>query len=394
MKLTSVLMVYLILNAVIWILRHISISRAARESESLDSKYPLANDNPKPRVSLLVAAKDEENNIGRCLKSLLNQDYPNLQIIVMNDRSTDSTKQIIDEIVSGTDRDITAIHIDHLPDGWNGKQHAMYKGMQQATGEYLLFTDADCFFQCPSAVSITLEYSKNNDIDLLSVLPVLQSESFWERILQPVCSAVLMIWFQPLKVNNPNNKIAYANGAFMLFKRSCYEAIGGHELVKNTICEDMDFARLVKKAGKKLYVIQNVDLYRTRMYENFRDTFRGWSRIFFGCFDKLQRVIAAIVMLLVMSLLPYFFLIILLVKAIINGLVLSEPASGVFVWSVIAITAQMSVLMRFYILTGSTWIRSLSYPVGAFITLGILLDSTTKFFTKKVVWRGSTIIRG
>jgi chlorobactene glucosyltransferase len=389
--LIKIILAYLILNAIIWALRHIAVTRGKAGAESLDSGYPVDASRTLPKVSVLVAGKNEEKNIERCLRSLLNQNYSNLEVIAINDRSDDRTAEIMDRVASESNGRLRVVHIQSLPEGWLGKPHAMYEGSKLATGDYLMFTDADCFFQCPDALRISVEFAMNKKTDLLSVLPVLETVNFWERILQPVCSAIMMMWFRPEWVNNPAKKsAAYANGAFMLFTRSCFESIGGHESVKRFVNEDMEFARLVKGRSQKLYVVPNRDLYRTRMYEDLRGTFLGWSRIFYGCFANPVRIVVAIVVLSLMSLLPYAMFVFSLGLAIEREF-MHQTSNLFLIWSFTAIAAQISVLMRFYPLMGSTWARALTYPLGATVTLGILLNSLKKFHGGKIIWRGSEV---
>ncbi|NLE28225.1 MAG: glycosyltransferase [Phycisphaerae bacterium] len=388
----TILLVYLSLNTLIWFFRHKAISRAKITAENLDSGYNVDQTRKVPKVSVLVAGKNEEKNIERCLRSLLAQNYPDLEIIAINDRSDDRTGAIMDQVAAESQGRLRVVHIETLPQGWLGKPHAMHQGAKLATGEYLLFTDADCFFQCPDAVRISVEYAINKRVDLLSVLPVLETGSFWERVLQPVCSAIMMLWFRPEWVNDPARKVAYANGAFMLFTRSSYESIRGHESVKNHLNEDMEFARLIKGSSHQLYVVPNRDLYRTRMYDNFRGTYAGWSRIFYGCFVKPVRVVIVMAVLSLMSLVPYA----LFIAAVGWGIVsdwsfVHAKANWFLVLSFTAIVAQMSVLIRFYPLMGSPWSRALTYPLGAVVTLAILFNSLRKFRGGKIIWRGSEI---
>ncbi len=386
-----VIVVYLILNSLIWIVRHATLSRAQKKAESLDSHFPLGRHPRLPKVSILVAGKNEERNIERCLRSLLNQNYPDLEVIAINDRSTDRTAEIMDSVAANAGGRLKVLHIKDLPAGWLGKPHAMYQGQKIATGEYLIFTDADCFFQCPDAVRIAVEFSLERKTDLLSVLPVLETPSFWERVLQPVCSAVLIIWFRPEWVNDPAKKVAYANGAFMLFTRDCYDKIGGHPSAKEYLMEDMKFARLVKAQGMKLYVVQNRDLYRTRMYDNFTSSFNGWARIFYGGFQSVAALVLAALMLLIVSLFPYYNLIGALGVATIKGWDLSPLGWHALAWSGVAIAAQLTVLLRFYEMSGTPWYRAFTYPLGATVTFFILLSSLKKYIGGKIVWRGSEI---
>jgi len=392
MAITTIILIYLILNSFIWLMRHRDLSRAKKTAESLDSKYPTTSNRSWPKVSVLVAGKNEEKNIERCLRSLIKQNYPNLEVIAINDRSDDKTGEIMDNIASQSNGRLRIVHIDTLSEGWLGKSHAMHQGMKLATGDYLVFTDADCFFQCPDTIQIGVQYATDHNIDLLSILPVLETKSFWERVLQPVCSVILMLWFRPEWVNNPQRKVAYANGAFMLFKRSCYEKIQGHQAVKSIINEDMEFAKLVKANGMKLYVVQNRDLYRTRMYDNFKGTFQGSSRIYYGCFEKASRVTIALVVLILISVLPYLLLIGSLGLAILNGWAFPDNEWwNVLACSILAIITQMSVLTRFYYMMGAKWYRALTYPLGATVAIAILFDSLKKFTGSKFFWRGNEI---
>jgi len=389
----TLVIIYLAVNAVIWLLRHIKIERARKESASLDSTYAIDRDRSRGSVSVLVAARNESGNIDRCLESLLRQDYEDLEIIAIDDRSEDDTGAIIDRMAEDSGGRLRGLHVDEVPTGWLGKPNAMRVGVERARGRWLCFTDADCLFLCPGTISIAVEFAEREGVDLLSILPVLETSSFWERVLQPVCSAVMMIWYRPERVNDPSDANAYANGAFMLFRRECYEAVGGHEAVRDQLNEDMKFARLVKSRGLKLHVVQNRDLYRTRMYDDFVSTFRGWSRIFYGCFGRVGRVAAA-AMLGLMSVLPYVIFICGLVIAIVRGWELSRLGWQVLGLSGVAIVAQMSVIFRFYGLMGLKWPRPMTYPLGACIVLLMLLNAGYKFLGSKVIWRGREIRTG
>jgi len=394
MKLAVVLVVYLIANAVVWLLRHKQISRAKRKGTSLDSDYPLTDLDPLPTVSMLVAARNESGNVERCLTSLLDQNYEHLDLIAIDDRSEDDTGRIMARLAGDSDGRLRVLAVSDLPAGWLGKQNAMHLGVEQATGEYLCFTDADCHFICPDMVRIAVQFARDHSVDLLSILPVLEASTFWERVLQPVCSVVMMAWFRPEWINSPGHPRAYANGAFMLFRRSCYEAIGGHGSAKAKINEDMELARRTKAEGYRLHVIQNGDLYRTRMYDSLSGTFRGWSRIFYGCFARLYLVIAAAAMLMLMSVLPY-----IVFAGALGWIIAGTPSASAAWWYVLAastaaIAAQLALIVRFYQILGLKWYRAVSYPLGALIVLFMLFSAMGKFLGGKIVWRGRRIKTG
>ena len=250
------------LVALVWLRRLGDIARAKRD----DVLTPAGADEespPLPTISMIIAAKDEEANIGRCIEGLLAQDYPNLQLIFVNDRSSDRTADLIDEAAARDPR-LTAVHVRELRPGWFGKNNAMREGVERATGDWLCFSDADCAFDSARLLTASIKYAMNREIDFLSVLPRLEASTFWEKVVQPVAGAVLVFWFPPEKVNDPKSRRAYANGAFMLLSRSTYDAIGGHEPVKTEVNEDMHMARLTKEAGRALRVVRSLGMYRRR----------------------------------------------------------------------------------------------------------------------------------
>lgn len=262
----------------IWTSRHLKIWKERREGFLLTAEYAGPPANP-PKISVVVAAKDEQENIENCVRSMLAQDYPNFEMIVVNDRSGDNTAGIV-ERVAAEDSRLRLINITNLPEGWCGKNNAMQTGVSAATGEWVCLIDADCVQNSPRTLSTAVQYAFDKSSDLLSVLPVLTMKGFWENVVQPVCGGVMMIWFEPERVNNPHHRAAYANGAFMLMKKSAWQRIGTHEAVRDKVNEDMHLARLIKEHGLNLRVVRNRGLYSVRMYTSFQSILRGWSRIF------------------------------------------------------------------------------------------------------------------
>ena len=243
-------------------------------------------------ISVLVAAKDEEAVIEKCLRSMLDQDYPNYEVILINDRSRDQTGPIAERL-AGENSKLRVLHVreGELAEGWFGKNNAMRLGEQAARGQWFCFIDADCTQTSRSTLSQAYQYARKHESEFLSVLPRLEAHGFWEQVLQPVCGGILVFWFRPGRVNNPAKPTAYANGAFMLMSKDAYWRIGGHEPVKGEVNEDIHMAALAKRAGVRIRVVQNEGLYITRMYDGFRATWRGWSRIFYGSFVERRRLI-------------------------------------------------------------------------------------------------------
>lgn len=377
------------LTALIWASRHLQLSRAARVMPPLHSGMYANDTSALPAVSLLVAAKDEESNIECCLRSLVDQDYPHLQVIAVNDRSTDATGVTIDRLAAENKR-LTPIHVRDLRAGWFGKNNAMREGVERSTGDWLCFTDADCVQTCRRSVAIAMRYALEKGSDFLSVLPTHETKGFWESVIQPACSGILMIWFNPLRVNDPRRSTAYANGAFMLMKRSCYEAIGGHDAVKTELNEDMHMAHRAKEAGRKLTVVSNLDLYTVRMYDGFTKTRTGWSRIFYGCFGTLRRLVVTGLMVLIVSLLPWAAL----TASIVRTLTGSETSSAwriLLALSAITCAAQWTVMFRFYRMNRLNPVFALAYPLGVAIGLWALGGAIRRLGGRSTItWRGTT----
>ena len=387
--LTISLLAVIAMTGLVWTSRHLMVNKERRTGFMLTEDY-LAGPVKNPEmISMMVAAKDEEACIGACVSSLLKQDYPNFEVIVCNDRSTDRTRQIVEDIAR-TDSRLRLINIESLPDGWFGKNNAMQTGIKTARGSYICMTDADCRFLSPRMLSVAMQYARQTGSDLLSVLPVLEMKGFWENVVQPVCSGVMMIWFHPDKVNDPAQPHAYANGAFMLMKRSAYEKIGTHAATKDLLNEDMAIAALTKRHGLRLTVVRNSGLYLVRMYTSLEGIIKGWSRIFLGTFGTLRRLTISLTVLVVMGLLPY--------AAAIAGLsVAASGSSSGGLWPAIGIVGlavaamQISVIYRFYRLIGARKDLAWSYPLGCLVAIWAVILSLTKLRKgAKVVWRSTS----
>lgn len=376
--------------AVVWLRRHVDVAAGLREKVLTEAdaggfERPAGGAAEWPTVSMVVAGKDEEANIGRCVEGMLGQDYPRLQVVLADDRSGDRTGAIMDAAAERDGR-VTVVHVKELRAGWFGKNNAMREAIERATGEWIVMSDADCAFDSPKLLRAAVNLALSEGVDMLSVLPKLEATTFWERVVQPVAGAVLVFWFPPKRVNNPARRTAYANGAFMMVSRRAYEAIGGHEPVKTQVNEDMHMARRIKEAGLRLRVVRSHRLYRVRMYTGFAQIWRGWSRIFYGCFGTWPRLFVSVLFLSVFSLSPY------------ATVVLSPLAGGSWGWIAAAggaaVVAQQSVLRRFWAIQDLPPNWALTYPLGAAVCLGMTLNAMLKLGgLTRTTWRG-TVYRG
>lgn len=372
----------LMLVGLVWFRRHLDLNRAGREP--MLGPQDAQGGAPLPALTVLVAGKDEEANIGACLEGLRRQQYPNLQIVAANDRSGDRTGAIIDEQAAADPR-LTPVHVTQLPAGWAGKNHAMHQAVSHATGEYLCFTDADCRFHDPHLLAAAVRFAQREQVDFLSVLPVLEAHTFWEQVIQPPAGAIMVFWFPPEKVNNPASPRAYANGAFMLLRRAAYETLGGHAAFRTALNEDMHFARAAKRKGIRLRVIRSDRMYTVRMYVGLRQIWNGWTRIFYASFGTLPRLLVSLGFLSIFSLLPAL--------SILVAPLLGSAALGIALAGTWAFIAQQTVLWRFYALghTPAPW--ALTWPLGAGLCFAITLNAVRRHFGAATNWRG-TVYQG
>jgi chlorobactene glucosyltransferase len=234
-----------------------------------------------PRLSLIVPARNEERNIRRCVESLLAQSYPDLEVIVLDDRSTDSTAMILAEI-AGRDPRLKVLAGSDLPPGWAGKPYALHQAVAAARGQWLVFVDADTWLE-PDALSATLATAIETGADLFTTIHHQVMDTFWERTVLPLVLLGLSTAFPPRKVNDPSRPQAVANGQYFLIRRGVYDAVGGHAAVRGEIVEDRAIAELVKRQGYRLLIADGRSFVNTRMYTSLPEMWEGWTKnIFLG----------------------------------------------------------------------------------------------------------------
>jgi len=261
-----------------------------------------------PLVSVLIPARNEEKNIGRCLRSLSKQDYQNLEILVLDDNSSDGTGRVVEKL-SKKDTRIRLIRGHSLGRGWKGKTYACHQLSGEATGEYYVFTDADTL-HFPNSISSSLGAMISARLDALSVFPKQIMVSIHERMIVIFINlAVLALMPLGMIRKTRSSRICIANGQFMLFKRSVYKSIGGHRSIKNDIVEDVAISKQVKKHGYRFMVFDGRKTIYCRMYDGFINVVRGFSKFIFAAMNysiiKLGVVVSFIMLLF---LLPVFFI--------------------------------------------------------------------------------------
>lgn len=242
---------------------------------------PQSSPAQPPAVSIIVPARDEERNIRRCVESLLAQDHPSFEVIVVDDGSTDATPDILAQLQRtdvGRQR-LRVTRVDALPDGWAGKPHALHVGAQLARGKWLLFTDADTL-HAPAALRSAVTRAERDHVDLLSISAAQDLPGFWNRTLMPIAVMCISFMYPPTLVNIPRVPVAIANGQFLLIERALYERIGGYDTdeLRGTVVDDLALARRVKRCGGRLLLVDGRALVTTTMYRSLAGHWNGWSK--------------------------------------------------------------------------------------------------------------------
>jgi glycosyltransferase involved in cell wall biosynthesis len=226
----------------------------------------------RPIVSVIVPARNEEACLGACLESLVVQTGVGFEIIVVNDASTDRTREIARSFPQ-----VRVVDADPPPSGWTGKNNAMAAGARVADAEWLLFTDADTV-HFPGSLARAVAEANQHGAALLSYSPEQAVHGFWEMAVMPVIFSELAATYQPSLVSDPRSPAAAANGQYILITRVAYDAIGGHGAVSNSLLEDVALAKAVKASGRRIFFRFGGDAVRTRMYRSFAQLREGWTK--------------------------------------------------------------------------------------------------------------------
>lgn len=363
-----------------------------------------------PLISVCIPARNEERNIRACVEAMVNQDYPNFEVIVLDDRSSDSTPEILRRLTLESDSSLALrvlsrqtreqapvlqiISGSDLPKGWAGKPHALFQASaaaRGAQGAWLCFVDADTFVM-PEALSSCYAKAMETNVDMFTILTFQVTGSFWERVVMPLVMTALSVGFSPRKVNDQTRKDAIANGQFIMIKRSTYDAIGGHERVKDQIVEDKAIAELVKWNGFRLIVADGSKVAKTRMYTSLPEMWEGWTKnIYLGLRDRPFLLILGAFLALVAA----FFL-------------PAWPLLGVYWyfhnggWMATTVIIESLLLWAFLInararaaakMEVSAW-YAFTTPLGAAVFAGMMFVSAWKVISRRGVrWKGRVYAR-
>ena len=365
-----------------WIILIKSMLRSFQDTPYLD-KFDIKNHN-KPKVSVIVPARNEEKLISKCLDSLLNQDYENYEIIVIDDSSEDSTGEIIKKYAKENSK-IIHVSARPKPKNWMGKNWACMEGYQKVTGELLVCTDSDTNYS-PNVLSISVSHLFSLNLDALTVIPKMLCFDNWTRITLPMLSTFLHTRFSALRVNDPSKKTGYFFGSFFIIKKEVYEAIGTHEGVKHEIIEDGALGKKVKEKGYKLRMVRGEHLLEAVWARNKTTLWNGLKRLMIPLFLQ-GKVIGIGIFVAVLFLLFMPFPILLYAGIFFENtisfimlLIVSAFASGLIYCAGFIDTTKGLQLRKIY---------SVFAPVGSFIVVAGFFSGIIQANSKTAVsWKG------
>ena len=235
------------------------------------------NSTTRPKVSVILPARNEEDFISKCLETLCLQDYDNFEIIAIDDSSEDKTGEIIGKF-SKEDSKVIHVKAKEKPEKWMGKNWACMEGFKKATGDIMLFTDADTKFE-KNVMSLAVSHLQSENLDALTVIPRLRCIDKITKITLPMLSTFLHSRYSALNVNNPKKKVGYFFGSFFVIKRKVYEEIGTHEKVKQEIIEDGALGKITKESGYALKMVRGEHLIEALYSRSSKEMWNGLKRL-------------------------------------------------------------------------------------------------------------------
>ncbi len=274
-----------------------------RSVKALREISPVPDANPK-RVSIIVAARNEQRNIRTALQSLLDLGYPNYELIVVDDRSEDGTGQILDEMAASTPR-LNVIHIESLPNGWLGKNHALWTGSQHATGDYILFTDADIVME-PTVVTRAVAYMERDSLDHFAATPSMSMPSTFLGMFGVSFIVVFSLFSRPWKAKDPKSRYHIGIGAFNMVRSEAYRQIGGHETIRLRPDDDIKLGKIIKKSGFRQDAAYAPEFLAVEWYASTFEAIKGLEKnAFSGADYNISMVVCGAIIHTLCSIWPF-----------------------------------------------------------------------------------------
>jgi glycosyltransferase involved in cell wall biosynthesis len=335
--------------------------------------YAPAGDADCPKISLIFAARDEQEKLPGALATLVAIDYPRLEIIAVNDRSGDATPRILDDFAAQHPQ-LKVVHVRELPKGWLGKPHALQKGYEASSGELLVFTDADVKFE-PDALRRVAMLVRERRLDHLTLLGDVERSGFWDTVLISFFGMGFQLATDPYNVSNPNSRSYVGVGAFQMLRRAAYEASGTHRRLAMEVVDDMKLGKLVKMAGLRSGVAVAQNYVSVAWHLGLGNLVRGVEKNFFaGAQFRVSVAAAQILGLLAMNVFPF--------AGLLFGHGWIRALAAISVLIAMCFHLGVDVVMRV------SPLYCLTLPLGATIFAYMLLRSTIVTLRQGgIVWR-------
>ena len=362
------------LIAAFWLLFGLRVAVGAFRLPWLKDFGP-AKDTDCPKISLIFAARDEEEKLPSALDTMISLDYPQLEIIGVDDRSMDKTARILDQFAAVHDR-VKPVHVSQLPADWLGKPHALQSGYEQSTGDWLLFTDADVRFK-PDSLRRAMTFVFARKLDHLTLLSDAEMHGFWETVVLTFFGIAFSLGNDVASASNPKSRAYVGVGAFQLVSRKAYEASGTHRRLAFEVIDDMKLAKIIKQAAFRSGVGVSGDSIVVRWHSGLGNLVRGTTKNFFAAFGyRLDLAIASVIGVLLVNVVPLL------------GLILGHGwirfLSAVSVAITLGFQLGVDLAMRV-----SPW-YALTYPLGATICAYMAARSVVlTLWRNGVTWRGT-----
>ncbi|MGC1484660.1 MAG: glycosyltransferase family 2 protein [Candidatus Acidiferrum sp.] len=367
-------LVFFFLVAAFWVFHGLRAAHGASKLPWIKDFEP-AHDADCPSISLIFAARDEEEKLPAALATLAALDYPQLEIIAVDDRSQDATGHILDEFAAVHSR-CCVVHVAELPSGWLGKPHALQRAYEASRGEWLLFTDADVRFK-PNVLRRAIALAKTNGLDHLTLFGDVEMHGFWEKTLITFFGLAFHLAIDPHRAGNPRSRVYAGVGAFQLLKRSAYETSGTHRRLAMEVVDDMKLGKIVKQAGFRsgVGIAQNAVV--VRWHAGLGNLIRGVTKNFFAAAGYSVAIVAvSIAGLLLLNIAPFL------------GLFLGHGwmriLAAISVLVALGFQCGVDVVMRV------SPLYALTFPLGALLFSYMLLRSTAvTLWQGGITWRGT-----
>jgi glycosyltransferase involved in cell wall biosynthesis len=363
--------------AATWVYHTVAARRGVSQIADLTQpEYAVGEATKLPRVSIIVPARNEAAMIENAMHSLLTIDYPDYEVIAVDDRSEDATGAILDRLKAECGSRLVVVHVRELPPGWLGKTHAMWSAARAATGEWILFSDADVV-HAPEALRRAVHYAVQEQADHMVLLPTMLMESAGERMMIPFFQTMFIFAFRPWKVRDPKARDSIGVGAFNLIRRAAYEKIGTYESMRLSVVDDMRLGEKVKQAGLASRVAFGEGMVTVRWAVGARGVVQNLTKNFFAQVRyNVAFAIAASCGLLWLHLGPW------LGTAFAPGW--SRVGYAVVLGSVVAVYAGMGRRLKI----GKGYV--LLHPVASVVMVFTLLRSAAVTLARGgVEWRGT-----